>query len=463
MSKSQGNAVDPRDILRDGGGRPAALVPADRLAGLGADPLRPRGGEGGAAQAAGHAGEHVHLLHALREPRRLRGAGGRRAGDRHGAGAARPLGAEPPADRGRRGARGAGRAQFHPRRQGDRGLHRRRRQQLVRAALPAPLLEGRGHARQARRLHHAVHRARDVAAPAGAVRAVRRRGALPRPARARRSGRLGASGRLPAARRGAARRVARGADGRRPGSGRPWPRPASGGRAAHPATARTAAGAWRRRAGGAADGRRGRGRAGRRGAQRAGGRGAGRPPAGADARRASQLPGARPALRPARAAGGAADHGDVAGRSGRPARRGAGGGRSGGGTPGDHRRGSGGDRSRRAAVCCGQRKRLYRGARHDPDRRTAWTRVSRARSSTGCRTCARRAVWRSRTASGWPWPARRAWSGSWRRHGARITGETLAESVATEAGLPHREEFTVDDVRIVVALARRSAEPGGES
>jgi isoleucyl-tRNA synthetase len=48
-------------------------------------------------------------------------------------------------------------------------------------------------------------------------------------------------------------------------------------------------------------------------------------------------------------------------------------------------------------------------------------------------------------------------------HGARITGETLAESVATEAGLPYREEFTVDDVRIVVALAQRSAEPGGES
>lgn len=48
------------------------------------------------------------------------------------------------------------------------------------------------------------------------------------------------------------------------------------------------------------------------------------------------------------------------------------------------------------------------------------------------------------------------------RWGGRIAGETLAELATVDRGLGHRDEFQVDDVSVTLALARRVAEPGGE-
>ncbi len=49
------------------------------------------------------------------------------------------------------------------------------------------------------------------------------------------------------------------------------------------------------------------------------------------------------------------------------------------------------------------------------------------------------------------------------RFGDHIAGETLADRIEADTALPNRDAFEVDGVSIVVALARRSAEAGGDA
>ena len=278
MSKSKGNVIDPWTILDSRGadalrwyffsaGSPWTAPARERLRHRRIDPPVPP-----------HALEHVLLLRHVREPRRL---DPRRNCERRAlhecAGSVDPVAGQHHRARGHRRAR---RLRRVPRRASAR-TPRRRPLQLVRAPVPAPILEGC----RPRRARDPARRAAHSHAAAGAVLSVRRRRDL---LESDGQYRVGPSGRLAHRRRVRHRLHPRSADGRGSPGGHARSRRARGGQAqgAPTAATRVRAGAWGHVVG--------RGAAGdRRRAQREGGRSRLRSRRPARRRGGAQLPCAR--------------------------------------------------------------------------------------------------------------------------------------------------------------------------